>query len=47
MNWKDYGEENPAAPSRTVNTPADLQLARTYLTKHAPDLIDMILGSES
>lgn len=41
----DFGEMNPASPSATVNTPADRELARTYLTKHAPDLIDMVLGS--
>ena len=44
MNPHDYGEANPATPSATVNTPADLELARTYLTRCAPDLIDMILG---
>lgn len=44
MNWKDLGEMNRAAPSATVNTPADLELARTYLTRCAPDLLDMILG---
>ena len=40
----DYGEANPATPSATVNTPADLELARTYLSKHAADLIPMVLG---
>ena len=46
MNIKDYGEMNPATPSATVNTPADLELARTYLSKHAPDLLDMVLGGD-
>lgn len=45
MNPKDYGEMNPAKPSATVNTPADRELARTYLTRNAPDLLDMVLGS--
>jgi len=45
--YKDYGEQNPATPSATVNTPADLELARTYLAKHAPDLAEMILGSHA
>ena len=48
MNIADYGERNPAAPSATVNTPADLELARTYLLRHAPDLLDMLgLGGAS
>lgn len=44
MNPKDLGEMNPATPSATYNTPADLELARTYPSKHAPDLLDMVLG---
>ena len=47
MNIKDYGEQNPARPSATINTPADLELARTYLTRCAPDLLDMVLGASS
>ena len=48
MNIKDYGEMNPATPSATVNTPADLELARTHLVKHgAHDLLDMVFGSKS
>ena len=46
MNWKDLGEMNEARPSATVNTPADLELARTYLLRHAPDLLDMVLGGD-
>lgn len=44
MNPHDYGEANPATPSATVNTPADRELARTYLERNAPDLLDMVLG---
>lgn len=48
MNIADYGDLNPAAPSATVNTPADIELARTYLQRHAPDLLDMLgLGGAS
>lgn len=41
-------EMNPAAPSRTRNTPADIELARAYLTRHgADDLADMLgLGGD-
>lgn len=47
MNPKDFGEMNEARPSATVNTPADLELARTYLVRHgATDLLDM-LGLEA
>lgn len=41
---KDYGEMNPAVPSATYNTPADLALARKYLERYAPDLVDMVMG---
>lgn len=47
MNPKDYGELNPAAPSATYISPADLELARTYLSRNAPDLIDMVIGGDA
>lgn len=48
MNPKDLGEMNPATPSRTVNTPADLELARAYLVRHgATDLLEMVLGGHA
>lgn len=48
MNWKDLGEQNPATPSATVNTPEDRQLARAYVARVAPDLLEMLgLGGAS
>lgn len=49
MNIANYGERNPAAPSATVNTLADRELARKYLARcGASDLLDMLgLGGAS
>lgn len=46
MNINDYGEG--LIPGRPAPTPeqyaAECELARKYLEKHAPDLVDMVIG---
>lgn len=49
MNVADFGESmltGRPTPTREQYA-AELELARTYLAKHAPDLLDMVLGGES
>lgn len=44
MNVADFGEKNPPQPSQKP-TPQQYELARAYVRREAPDLIEMLFGA--
>lgn len=48
MNVTDFGDLSAGRPAPTAEQyAAECELARTYLTRCAPDLLEMVLGANA